>query len=104
MTMTTAEMSRLWHEPLANSSFDAIENLRDNRKHIHAFILLAELDPWPNERGTYDNCIACAEHDEVWLGFSDVHVANVITPEQVVELRRCGVFYNDDGMGFHLNI
>lgn len=99
--MTREEMSQRWHEPLANSSFEAIGMTRSNRRHMHAFLLLDELDPWPN--GTkYPEVVAQAEHDEIWLGFNEDHVARVITPEQIVELRRCGVHYTDDGMGFHM--
>jgi hypothetical protein len=54
---------------------------------MHAFMLLDRLAPGPS------NMISAAEHDEFFLGTDCEALAEVITEEQVCELRRCGIRY-----------
>lgn len=70
--------------------FDRIENKRHERPDIHAFLLLAELD----KAGM--DIIAGAEHEEIFLSPSPAIVARKITPEQCVELARCGVMFREN--------
>lgn len=71
--------------------FDRIKNKRSKRPDLHAFLLLDELAP-----GNGDMVVA-AEHDQIWIDtkIDDLEHSG-ITEEQVVELIRCGVFYDDD--------
>lgn len=56
----------------------------------HAFLLLDELQPEEADM------VTCAEHDCVWLAIDCRKLAKVITPEQVIELLRSGVSYDQD--------
>lgn len=98
--MTKEEMAMLFkredNDPL-HAFRDLVLTKYSNRKDLHAFLLLESLDSNSDTRA-----IAAAEHDEIWLGFDEDKVAAVITEEQIIELRRCGVHYSDDGMGFHM--
>lgn len=60
------------------------EKRKNNRPDIHAFLLLDELAP-----GTED-IVTCAEHDEIWLAV-EIKQLTKATPEQIVDLMRCGV-------------
>ena len=60
-----------------------------NRPDLAAFILLDQLCP-----ATID-IVGCAEHDEIYLNIEVEELAKVITEEQVIELIRCGVMYDD---------
>ena len=72
--------------------FDRVENKRSERPDLHAFLLLDEL--FPNPGG---DLVACAEHDEIWLDVSDEQAAS-LTDEQILELTRCGVRYDEHGL------
>ena len=68
--------------------FERVENKRSRRPDLHAFLLLDELFP-------SDFYIICsAAHDEIWLDAD----GEDLTEEQVIELSRCGVRF-DDGDG-----
>jgi hypothetical protein len=71
--------------------FELIENKLSSRPDLHAFILLNQLVP-----GNRD-MVSAAEHDEIYLDVSIDDLAEVITEQQVQELVRCGVRY-DDGL------
>lgn len=68
--------------------FERVENKASQRPDLHAFLLLDKLVP-----GTRD-IISSAEHDEFYLEIDLDALCAVITEEQVVELRRCGVSLN----------
>lgn len=74
--------------------FQKVEQRKSNRPDLHAFILLDSLVP------STEDMVSYAEHDEFWLGVSVEDVAKVITPEQILELVRCGVSF--DGESFHM--
>jgi len=69
--------------------FESVENKRSTRPDIHAFLLLSELDP--DGKG---DMIQSAWHDAVSLSFDEDLIEN-LTQEQVIELTRCGVRYED---------
>lgn len=71
--------------------FDRVENKLSKRPDLHAFNLLDRLLP-----GTGD-MVTSAEHDEIWLDIDTEELAKVATEEQIIELIRCGVRY-DNGM------
>lgn len=99
--MTKDEMAEIFaHDDQIYAFRDLVENKRSNRADLHAILLLDSLDPGPNRHGYFVNVLAAAEHDEVYFCFDEDKVAEAITPEQVVELRRCGIRYSNDGMGF----
>lgn len=77
--------------------FEKIENPKSKRPDLNAFILLDSLVP--------SDCdiVSCAEHDEFWLDVSPEEVAKVATPEQILELVRCGVCYDDGVESFRFN-
>jgi len=71
--------------------FERIENPRSRRPDLHAFLLLDEL--FPQDRDMVCN----ASHDEIYLDVTDDEVAT-LTDEQILELVRCGVRYDGDGL------
>lgn len=72
--------------------FERVANKRSNRPDIHAFLLLDELQPTENSR----DMVGGASHDEIYLGVDVDQLSEVITEEQVCELRRCGVRYSTE--------
>jgi hypothetical protein len=68
--------------------FDRIENKRNQRPDLHAWLLLDELFPNPGR-----DMVAAAEHDEIWLDV-DGKKLEKLTDEQILELVRCGVRYD----------
>lgn len=71
--------------------FSRVKNKRSRRPDLHAFLLLDELVPDNHD------IVAAAEHDEIYLAIGLDILANKITPEQVLELHRCGVRYCSSG-------
>ena len=69
--------------------FEKIKNKRSNRPDLHAFLLLDELFPGD------DDIISASQHDEFYLNISADNI-EILTDEQILELIRCGVMYNDE--------
>ena len=69
------------------------ERLSD-RPDLHAFILLNQLAPAPNG----GDIIGGSEHDEIWLNFNIEKLSEVATEEQIRDLIRAGVRYDDEGL------
>jgi len=65
---------------------------KHKRCDLNAMLILDELCP-----GTGD-IIAYAGHDEIAFDTDINELARVITTEQIRELVRCGVFYQDDSL------
>ena len=61
-----------------------------SRADLHAFNRLDLLLP-----GNAD-MVASAEHDQIWLTVAPEELEKVITEDQVLELVRCGVMYDED--------
>ncbi len=68
--------------------FDRVENKLCGRPDIHAFLLLDRLVP-----GNRD-IISASEHDQYYLDIDIDDLIQVITEDQVVELKRCGISYD----------
>lgn len=72
--------------------FDRVTYKLSSRPDLHAFILLNTIQP------SEDEMIADAAEDHIWLDIDCRELAKVITEAQIIELARCGVFYDkDDG-------
>lgn len=67
-----------------------VENKRSQRPDSHALLLLDELFP---NHGC--DIITAADHDQIWLGVEDDDISK-LTDEQILELVRCGVWYDSD--------
>lgn len=65
---------------------------RSQRADLHVFLLLDSLVPRNR------SILAGAEHDKIYLDADTEKLAKVITEEQVLELTRCGVFFEDDSL------
>lgn len=74
--------------------FERIEGPRHARPDICAMLILHDLDPKPRA------AVSAATHDEIWLDFDCEVVAKTITDEQVRDLARCGIRYDDDHNSF----
>lgn len=91
--MTLEEMEAAFEAASEGSKFDDFDNLPAKRspwRDIHAFLLLSEILP----QDSAFKMVSAAEHDVIWLDVDAEKLAAVITPEQVVELDACGVFYD----------
>lgn len=69
--------------------FDLAGRAGTTRPDLAAFILLDQLCP------ASGNIVSGASHDEIYLNIDVEELAKVITEDQVIELRRCGVRYDD---------
>ncbi len=92
--MTTEEMERLFreHEETDYIKFEFVENRRSQRPDMHAFLLLDSIVPGDKD------IVGDAQHDEIYLSVGDEELAEKITPEQVLELVRCGVRHGEYGL------
>lgn len=72
--------------------FGRVKNKRSKRADLHAFLLLDKL--CPSHRGF--DIVSGAEHDEIWLDVEPEKLAKVATEQQIIELIRCGVRYDED--------
>lgn len=72
--------------------FKRVKNKRSKRADLHAFLLLDEL--CPSIKGL--DIVRGAEHDEIWLEVDPKKLAKVATEQQIIELIRCGVRYDED--------
>ena len=68
--------------------FDRVKNKLSHRPDLHAFNLLDKLVP-----GTGD-IVGAACHDQIWLSVEPEELAMVATEDEIVELIRCGVFFD----------
>ena len=67
------------------------EKRRSNRPDLHAFMLLDELVP------DTDNIIDTAEHDFITIGVDILQLGRAgATKEQLLELVRCGIYFDED--------
>jgi hypothetical protein len=70
-------------------NFKLIENKFSTRRDLHAFILLDKLVPGKC------NIISASEHDQYWLETDVKQLAKVATEENIRDLVRCGVCYDE---------
>jgi hypothetical protein len=69
--------------------FERVEKKLCGRADLHAFMLLEQLAP-----GSKD-LIGGAEHDIIYLDVDLDELCKNVTEAQLVELRRCGVMYEN---------
>lgn len=69
--------------------FERVQNKTSGRADLHAFNLLDKLVPGKSDM------VSAAEHDEIWLAVSPDDLAKVATEEQIIDLIRCGVRYDN---------
>lgn len=74
------------------TGWEKIEERFASRRDLHAFILLDKLLPDPNGR----DLISASEHDIYYLAVDPEELAEVATEEQLRDLARCGVRYEED--------
>lgn len=72
--------------------FERISEPRHVRPDIAAFVLLHSLVPGASD------IVAAAEHDQIWLDTDPEELAKVATEADVLELVRCGVMFDGDGL------
>lgn len=70
--------------------FERIENKRNKRPDLHAWLLLDEMFPNPGH-----DMVSATDHDEIWLDIEEDEL-HKLTDEQILELVRCGVRYDSD--------
>lgn len=82
--------------------FEEIKEPRHPRPDLCAFLMLHDLAPCVSDENSIKNgfgmmdMVAAAEHDEIWLSVDVDALASNVTEEQIVDLQRCGVRYDDD--------
>ena len=85
--MNLHEMFEAVHEEYLD--FDKVAPRLSERADLHAFMLLDKLQPGGGD------IISAAAHDEFFLSIDCDELAKVITQEQVLELARCGIRYDE---------
>ena len=71
--------------------FDMVENKLSKRRDLHAYIMLDRLFPG------IGNIINCSDHEVIWLDIDSKDIAT-LTEEQIIELLRCGVRFDEDSL------
>ena len=88
--MTTSQIASLFEQHNNEGhKFNLVANKLATRPDLHAFMLLDKL--FPDSTGC--DMIGSAEHDQIWLA---VHDLEQLTEENIVELVRCGVFFDSE--------
>lgn len=97
--MTTSEIEQMFekHEDESHH-FDRVDKKRAWRADVHALILLDEL--FPNVESS--DMISSAEHDQIWLAPSTEQLLEKLTEDHIIELRRCGVWWDSDYQGLSM--
>lgn len=90
--MTREELADLFAQDEAFGTFADVAGQRSPYRDLHAMLLLAELQP----RERPFRMLSDAGYGKVWFCTNFGELAKIITKEQVVELRRCGVWYDCD--------
>lgn len=75
--------------------FSNVVTPKHERPDMCAFIMLAEL-----ESENHRDMVSAAEHDEIYLSPDPELVAKIITEEQVADLVRCGVRFDEETNSF----
>ena len=73
-------------------NFDLIEHKLSTRPDMHAFMLLDKMFPGDTDM------ISAAEHDEIYLSIDPERLVREASVDQIKELIRCGVRYQDEGL------
>jgi chemotaxis response regulator CheB len=90
--MTVDELQEMFEKYQDDVSLDrlGVEMLGSKRDDLHAFELLDKLVP--GKRGM----VSGADHDVIYLDVELDDLKDIITDPQVVELVKCGVFFDHD--------
>ena len=72
-------------------NFARVENKTSIRSDLHAFNMLDKLFP------STSNMISDAEHDQIWINI-DYDQIETLTEDQIIELIRSGVRYDDESL------
>ncbi len=88
--MTRDELVVFWEKKHKNEyiEFDRVKKKYSNRHDVSAFILLDKLAP-----GGQD-LIMGSNNEKIWLNVNINRMLANATDEQLIDLRRCGVFYD----------
>lgn len=70
--------------------FDRIEHKLNTRPDLHAFLLLDSMFSDDSDM------VASATHDQIWLAVGGDAFESVVTDEQIRDLARCGIFWDDE--------
>lgn len=70
-----------------HGKFSRVKNKFSNRPDLHAMILLHKYFPDSMD------IIANAQHDQIWLEPRPDDLPSKMTPEEMIDLLRCGVWY-----------
>lgn len=76
--------------------FERVNNKLCGRPDVCAFLLLDQLDPSTRDM------VESAEHDQIWLAADPDKIAKIITEEQIIDLVRCGVMFEDWGLSMYV--
>ena len=79
------------------SGFEDTDCKRSKRRDLHALIILDKWFP-----GTA-NIVAAVEHDQMHLGINIDHILS-LTDEQIIELCRARVYYNEEYDCLSMNV
>lgn len=69
--------------------FERVQNKTSGRADLHAFNLLDKLVPGKTDM------VSAAGYDKIWLDVSPKELAKAATEEQIIDLIRCGVRYDN---------
>ncbi len=88
--MTRDELVVFWEKKHKDEyiEFDRVRKKYSKRPDVSAFILLDKLAP-----GGQDLITGCA-NGKIWLNVNINRLLTNATEEQLIDLRRCGVFYD----------
>ncbi len=88
--MTRDELIAFWEKKHKDEyiEFDRVKKRYSNRPDVSAFILLDKLAP-----GGQD-LIMGSNNEKIWLNVNINRLLANATEEQLIDLRRCGVFYD----------
>lgn len=90
--MTYQELKALFEKHHSeHCKFDRVVNPMHPRPDICAFLLLDRLVPEPGQ-----DMVSAAEHDVIYPHTNVNALAKVITEDDVITLRRCGVRYDSE--------
>lgn len=78
-----------------HGKFDLIENKLSQRPDLHAFILLDSIIPDDTD------IVSSTGHDEFWLGIDVDELLKKASDDQILELIRCGVSFDEDGLSMY---
>ncbi len=90
--MTLERLTELFDEH--NDEYMSFDNVHEterlsDRRDMHAMILLDTLLPGDG------HIISASEHDVIYLGVGLEELVEVISEEQIIQLIRCGVLFDE---------